>query len=71
MDSIEPHFAINHSGIRVHQLHHATAQAFDFASEQHNASLDHIENLVVVPRLAIGRQIGVRALCHMGTEAYR
>jgi hypothetical protein len=24
-----------------------------------------------VPRLAIGRQIGVRALCHMGTEAYR
>jgi hypothetical protein len=24
-----------------------------------------------VPRLAIGRQIGVGALCHMGTEAYR
>jgi hypothetical protein len=24
-----------------------------------------------VPRLAISRQIGVRALCHMGTEAYR
>jgi hypothetical protein len=24
-----------------------------------------------VPRLAICRQIGVGALCHMGTEAYR
>jgi hypothetical protein len=24
-----------------------------------------------VPRLAISRQIGVRAFCHMGTEAYR
>jgi hypothetical protein len=24
-----------------------------------------------MPRLAISRQIGVGALCHMGTEAYR
>jgi hypothetical protein len=71
MNSIEPHFAINHTGIRIHQLHHAPTQAFHFASEQHNASLNYIENLVVVPRLAIGRQIGIGALCHMGTEAYR
>ena len=71
MNPVEPHFAIDYSGVCVDQLHHAAAQAFHFASEQHNASLNYIENLVVVPRLAIGRQIGIGALCHMGTEAYR
>jgi hypothetical protein len=71
MNSIEPHFTIDHSGVSVYQLHHAPAQAFHFASKQHNASLNYVENLVVVPRLAICRQIGVGALCHMGNEAYR
>jgi hypothetical protein len=53
MHTFEPHLATNDMGIGLGNLNLAFAQTFDFASVQHNASLNDINDCVVVSRLAI------------------
>ena len=62
MNAVKPHFAIDHMGIGICQLHLPRAHTLHFASEQHNAGLDHINNGVVVPCLAITGNHSVEVL---------
>ena len=53
MYAFEPHLASNDMCIGLGNLNLALAQTFNFASVQHNASLNDIYDCVVVSRLAI------------------
>ena len=59
--ALEPQFAVDHVGVGVGELHLASSGAFHLAAEQHNAGLDHVQDGVVVPGLAIARDERVAA----------
>jgi hypothetical protein len=53
MHTFKPHFASNDMCVGLGNLNLAFTQTFDFASVQHNASFNDINDCVVVSRLAI------------------
>jgi hypothetical protein len=53
MHTFKPHLTSYYVGIRLGDLHLAFTKTLDFASVQHNASLNDINDCVVVSRLAI------------------
>ena len=60
MHTFKPHFAVVEPRVRIDDLHVAFTQTLDLAALQHDASLDSIQNGVVVTRLAVaGDEFGV------------
>lgn len=58
--SLKPYFAIVEPGVRIDDLHVTLTQTFDLTALQHDAGFDHIQNGVVVTRLAVaGDEFGV------------
>jgi hypothetical protein len=54
MGSFQPDFAVPDVGIGVFQLDLGISQALDFGSTQDDSTLEGIDDLEVVSRLAVG-----------------